>query len=358
MRIMIDIDGTITELKKNGQSYATVRMNAGAAEKIKELKAAGHYIILQTARHMKTCGGDQGQVVAKVGKPTMDWLSLQEIPYDEIYFGKPYADVYLDDLAETFTSWENVSADYYDDQKINIVIPMGGLGSRFAQAGFTDPKPLIVAHGKTLIEWAVASFDFLIGKPNVRLIFVISEEHETNYQMTAKLKELFGEKIEVVIEYPPRMGQAAGCLPASHLINNFNQLIIYNCDTYTTGNEQIFELVEQERPDGILACFDANEPRYSYAALDEFGYVKETKEKEVISNHASTGLYYFRRGRDFVGAVKQMMTRGEKSKGEYYVAPCYNELLKSGKKIKIYNVKDNWVLGTPEELELFNKNYR
>ncbi len=357
MRIIIDIDGTITELKKEGQTYANVRMNPGAAEKIRDLKAAGHTIILQTARHMKTCGGNQGQVIAKVGKTTLDWLTLQEIPYDEIYFGKPYADVYLDDLAHTFTGWDNLQPNDFDDTKINILIPMGGAGSRFAKAGFTDPKPLITSRGKALIEWAVASFDFLIGKPNVQLIFVISAEHEATYQMSAKLRTLFGENIEVAIEQPPLRGQATGCLAASSLINNYNQLIIYNCDTYTTGNEQMLEMIERDRPDGILACFDATDPRYSYARLDEFGYVDMTKEKEAISNHASSGLYYFRRGSDFVCAVENMVERNDKSKGEYYVAPCYNELLKSGKKIKIYNVKDNWVLGTPEELAYFETNY-
>jgi len=357
MRIMIDIDGTITELKKEGQTYATVRINPGAADKIRTLKSAGHTIVLQTARHMKTCGGDQGKVVAKVGKDTLDWFSEQDIPYDEIYFGKPYADVYLDDLAHTFTGWDSITPSDFDDTKINIVIPMGGLGSRFANAGFTDPKPLIISRGKTLIEWAVASLDFLIGKPNVQLIFVISEAHEDTYGMTAKLRSLFGDNIEVVIEQPPLRGQATGCLPASALINNYNQLIIYNCDTYTTGNEEIFELVERERPDGILACFEATDPRYSYARLDEYGYVDMTKEKEVISHHASTGLYYFRRGSDFVRSVETMVKRADTAKGEYYIAPCYNELLKAGKKIKIYTVKENWVLGTPEELAYFEANY-
>lgn len=357
MRIMIDIDGTITELKKNGQTYANVRINPGAADKIKALKSAGHTIILQTARHMKTCGGDQGQVIAKIGKTTLDWFAEQEIPYDEIYFGKPYADVYLDDLARTFTGWDMIKPDDFDDQKINIVIPMGGLGSRFTKAGFTTPKPLIVSHGKTLIEWAVASLDFLIGKPHVQLIFVISAAHETEYQMTSTLKRLFGEEIAVIIEQPPLMGQATGCLVAAPLIDNFNQLIIYNCDTYTTGNEKILAMIESERPDGIIACFEATDPRYSYARLDAFGYVDLTKEKEAISNHASTGLYYFRRGSDFTNAVRSMVTHGETAKGEYYVAPCYNELLKSGKKIRTYHVEENWVLGTPEELEHFNTTY-
>lgn len=357
MRIMIDIDGTISELKKQGQTYNTVRANEGAVAHIKALKKAGHYIILQTARHMKTCGGDQGQVVAKIGKQTLDWLQDNQVPYDEIYFGKPYADVYLDDLAHPFTSWEEIIPSVFDDKKINILIPMAGAGSRFANAGFTDPKPLIPVHGKKMIEWALASFGELSSSPHVSLIFVILQEHEQKYKLTGQLKTLFGKKIQIIILDKIEPGQAATCLKASALINNYNQLIIYNCDTYTTGNEQLLKIIESERPDGVIACFKAKHPRYSYVRLDKAGYVTETKEKEVISNLATTGLYYFRRGRDFVTAAKKMVTEGETAKGEYFVAPVYNELLKSGKKIRTYLAEDNWVLGTPEELKVFKDSY-
>ncbi len=358
MRIVIDLDGTITELKRPGQTYADIRMNQGAAERIRALKAAGHTIILQTARHMKTCSGNEGLVVAKVGKITLDWLAKENIPYDEIYFGKPYGDVYLDDLGETFTSWDTVTPEYFDESIINILIPMGGLGSRFTKAGYTTPKPLIEAHGKTLVEWSVASFDPFLEKNHTRLIFVISQPQEQEFRLSEKLIDFFGEKIKIVIQEPHVLGQAVGCLKAKDYINNFQQLIIYNCDTYTTGNEALLSLIEAERPDGALACFNATDPRYSYARLDETGHVDLTKEKEAISNHASTGLYYFRRGRDFVQAAESIVDRGETAKGEYYVAPCYNELIRAGKKIKIYNVKENWVLGTPEELDYFNANFK
>jgi capsule biosynthesis phosphatase len=358
MRIIIDIDGTITELKKHGQTYATVRINPGAAEHIRALKAAGHTIILQTARHMKTCGGDQGQVVAKVGKPTLDWLAEQEIPYDEIYFGKPYGDVYIDDLALPFMSWDSITPASLDDTKINLLIPMAGAGSRFVKAGYTDPKPLIMSHGKTLIEWAVASFDSFRARHDVHLIFVILDEHNQAFGLGDKLRDLFGADITVLSIPTVTSGQAATCLVAKPLINNFNQLIIYNCDTYTTGNEAMLDLIEAERPDGILACFDATDPRYSYARVDDLGYVDLTTEKDPVSNHASTGLYYFRRGQDFVRASEAMIESGETAKGEHYVAPCYNNLLKAGKKVKIYTVKDNWVLGTPDELDYFNANYK
>ncbi len=109
MRIAIDLDGTICEIREDPRTYEDVRLLPGAAERIQELKAAGHYIIILTARHMKTCNGNVGKVLARAGKITIDWLAEHQIPYDEIHFGKPNADIYIDDRAVRFTSWEDAS---------------------------------------------------------------------------------------------------------------------------------------------------------------------------------------------------------------------------------------------------------
>lgn len=108
MRICIDLDGVIADFKREGQTYADVEPIPGAIEKLTSLKESGHYIIIQTARHMKTCGANVGLVSARVGKITLDWLEQHQIPYDEIYFGKPWAQVYIDDNAYRFSSWETI----------------------------------------------------------------------------------------------------------------------------------------------------------------------------------------------------------------------------------------------------------
>jgi capsule biosynthesis phosphatase len=110
-RICIDLDGVIAKLKKGDETYETVEPVPGAVEKLKSLRAAGHYIIIFTARHMKTCDGNPGKVVARLAKTTLEWLDRYEIPYDEVHFGKPWADVYIDDNAFRFETWETVSPD-------------------------------------------------------------------------------------------------------------------------------------------------------------------------------------------------------------------------------------------------------
>jgi capsule biosynthesis phosphatase len=111
VRICIDLDGVIAELKGPTQSYADVAPVPGAAEHIASLRKAGHYVIVYTARHMKTCAGNVGMVIARLGKVTLDWLAKHGIEYDEIVFGKPWADIYIDDNALRFHTWEEIAQD-------------------------------------------------------------------------------------------------------------------------------------------------------------------------------------------------------------------------------------------------------
>jgi capsule biosynthesis phosphatase len=111
MRICIDLDGVICQLRKPGQTYAELEPVSGAAQRLRDLKAAGHYLIICTARHMKTCNGNVGLVVARQGAVTLDWLARHAIPYDEIHFGKPHAQVYIDDNALRFESWDQIAPD-------------------------------------------------------------------------------------------------------------------------------------------------------------------------------------------------------------------------------------------------------
>ena len=111
MRICIDLDGVICELRKPDHRYEDLLPVKGAVEKIKALKANGHYIIVFTARHMKTCEGNVGKIMARLGKVTLDWLAKHDIPYDEIVFGKPWADIYIDDNAHRFVKWNEISDD-------------------------------------------------------------------------------------------------------------------------------------------------------------------------------------------------------------------------------------------------------
>jgi capsule biosynthesis phosphatase len=110
LRICLDLDGVICELRQPEQSYSDVTPIPGAAEAIRELRAAGHYVIIHTARHMKTCNGNVAMVLARQGAVTLQWLADNGIEYDELLFGKPWADIYIDDNAHRFVGWDALGA--------------------------------------------------------------------------------------------------------------------------------------------------------------------------------------------------------------------------------------------------------
>ncbi len=112
MRIVVDLDGTICPIKQKNESYADLKPNDGAIEKLNDLHAAGHYIIIQTARNMATCESNVGKVIKNIGKITLDWLERYQVPYHEIYFGKPNADLYIDDRAIRFSTWKEINVAY------------------------------------------------------------------------------------------------------------------------------------------------------------------------------------------------------------------------------------------------------
>lgn len=109
MRIAIDLDGVICRVKKPDESYASVEPLPDAVERVQELRRAGHYVIITTARNMATCESNMGKVMKNVGKLTLDWLERYGVEYDEIYFGKPNAEVYVDDRAVRFSTWGDLT---------------------------------------------------------------------------------------------------------------------------------------------------------------------------------------------------------------------------------------------------------
>ncbi len=109
LRICIDLDGTICEFKKAGETYADVLPKPGAKDMIDGLKAQGHTIIIHTARNMGSQGHNVGKVIANVGKITLDWFEKHEIQYDEIFFGKPNADITIDDRVLRFDGWDKLT---------------------------------------------------------------------------------------------------------------------------------------------------------------------------------------------------------------------------------------------------------
>ena len=358
MRICFDIDGTICELKNYIGSYEKVQPLPGVVELMKKLKNEGHTIILYTARHMKTCRGNLGLVIAKQGKTLFDWLEKFEIPYDEIYFGKPYADIYIDDNCQRFEgNWNKFSdvdwANLISDENrfgLNIVITMAGAGSRFAKRGFELPKPLIPVNGIPMYRYSTNSLPLHLAE---RLIFVI-QENEYAKILQKDIEEnyaLYSPKI-VTVKGLTR-GQAETLLLSSEAMNHAIPTLVHNSDSAIDVNADELTRIFRES-DGALLTFEIeNSNRYSFAHVTKEGLVDEVREKVQISTHASTGTYYFKSTVQMLNLIEAAIKLNEKEQEEFYIAPLYNRMIQAQQIIKIVPVKNYYCYGTPEEYQDF-----
>jgi NDP-sugar pyrophosphorylase family protein len=236
---------------------------------------------------------------------------------------------------------------------LNIVIPMAGEGKKFQEAGYAFPKPLIDIHGQTMIELVVKNLT-----PSVphKFIFICRKDHYDSYDLHNVFKNATDNNFEVVTSFGNIQGAAPTVLLATSFINNEEELIIANSDQYV--EEKIDDFVARAREggkDGLIMTFPASHPKWSYARTDSEGKVLETAEKKVISKNATVGVYYFRKGSDFVRAAQAMIHKDIKHNDQFYVCPSFNELILEGKNIYIYPIEQEKMhgLGTPEELQAF-----
>ncbi len=236
---------------------------------------------------------------------------------------------------------------------LNIVIPMAGKGSRFQEAGYTFPKPLIDVNSKTMIEVVI---DNLRPTCEHKYIFICQKEHYDKYDLYHILQNASKNKFEIVQIDGITEGAACTVLTAAQFINSDEDIIIANSDQFIDVRiEDFVQIGRREAVDGLIMTFKASHPKWSYARVDGSGKVLEVAEKKLISDKATVGIYYFKKGLDFVKGAQSMIEKNIRTNNEFYVCPVYNELILADKNINVYDipVENMHGMGTPEDLKSF-----
>lgn len=239
---------------------------------------------------------------------------------------------------------------------LNIVIPMAGRGSRFAEAGYKDPKPLISVCGKPMIQVVVEN---LAPQRAHRFIFICQNQHIKDYGLEQKLKS-YAQNVEIIGIDGITEGQVCTVLKAKELINNDDPLMTANSDQYIDFDiNDYLQAMDDRKLDGLIMTMKADDPKWSYARTNMDGLVTETAEKKVISTDATVGIFNFRHGRDLVRAAEKMIADNIRVNNEFYTCPCYNYLIQEGHKIGVYGIGEEYNgmygLGIPQDLEFFLK---
>jgi NDP-sugar pyrophosphorylase family protein len=237
---------------------------------------------------------------------------------------------------------------------LNIVLPIAGRGSRFADAGYELPKPLIPVHGVPMIETVVRNVRPAVAH---RFIFVALAEHLQHLGMRQTLE---GAAPGCVIVPVDRVTEGAACtvLLAREYIDTNDALMLANSDQWVDVDiNDYLATMDRQQADGLIMTMKANDPKWSFVGLDTAGYVTRVVEKQVISDEATVGIYNFRHGSDYVRAADRMIAKNLRVNNEFYVAPTYNELIGEGTRVAIHNVGSEgagmYGLGIPSDLTSF-----
>jgi dTDP-glucose pyrophosphorylase len=236
---------------------------------------------------------------------------------------------------------------------INIVIPMAGAGSRFAKAGYKKPKPFIDVDGKPMIVRVLENLTY----SEARYILIARKEHmEQEVELVKEIEKEFNA-IFIPIDKLTE-GTACTVLYARKYINNDEPLLIANSDQIVDMN--IADFIDDSKNrnlDGSILTFidKYSDPKWSFAKLDENNLVAEVKEKVVISEFATVGIYLYSRGKDFIDAAIDMVIENDRVSNEFYTCPTYNYAISEFLKIGIYNIEFDQMhgIGTPDDLNLY-----
>ena len=238
---------------------------------------------------------------------------------------------------------------------MKVLIPMAGEGSRFAKEGYTFPKPLIDVNGKPMIQTVVENLDF-----DCEYIFLVRKEHIEKYDgMLHTLGRITNDRFRYVVVDGLTEGAACTALLAEKYINNDEDLLIANSDQYIQYQPENFKALKTLTDvDSAVFTFNAVHPKWSFVKTNSRGFVTQVAEKKPISDIATCGIYWYRKGSDFIKYAKQMIEKNIRVNNEFYIAPVYNELLEDGKTLVPFYVHEMWGIGTPEDLRYFLENYK
>lgn len=235
------------------------------------------------------------------------------------------------------------------DQSVNIVIPAAGEGSRFAQAGYTAPKPFIDVLGKPMLQHVMEN----VAVRNARFSLLLREDHLAQYAGAVDAIKDHDATITPVA----RLTEGTACTlllarkqfdaPQPLLVANSDQLVDFDCQDFVDD-------ARRRRLDGSILVFRdvTRDPKWSFAALDSNGFVTEVAEKKPISDLATVGIYLFMNGTEFVRAAADMIANNDRVNNEFYTCPVYNYMIRNGARIGVYEVPANAMsgLGTPQDL--------
>jgi HAD superfamily hydrolase (TIGR01509 family) len=300
------------------------------------------------------------KVISEMGVIAEETLIVEDSPYGLLAAARTHApilrvkspkEVNIDNLYKKLNELNNkfkMKKPKWTDETLNVLIPMAGAGSRFEKAGYTFPKPLIDVEGDPMIKIVTENLNI-----KANYIYIVQKSHREKYNLDTLLG-MVSPGCKIVEIEGITEGAASTTLLAKEYIDNDNPLVMANSDQFIEwdSNEFMYKMSETDC-DGGIVTFKSTHPKWSFAKVNESGLVTEVAEKNPISDIATVGVYYWKKGSDYVRYAEQMIEKNLRVNNEFYVCPVFNEAIQDNKEIRTFEITKMWGLGTPEDLNTY-----
>lgn len=239
--------------------------------------------------------------------------------------------------------------------KIHLLMPMGGGGTRFGNKGFNVPKPLIPLQDKPFLYWATKCVTDYIDV--IDITFIVLQDHIDRFAIDNEIKRYFPDACIHVIDHVLD-GAVLTCMTGVEEIDDGEPLLFNDCDHafVSDGFASFVRTGKFDDISGALLTFKSDNPAFSYARFDDNHNVIGTIEKQVVSDEAICGAYYFKDKETFLKASKIYLKNCLYK--EFFVSGVYNELIKLGGSVRTFNVDEHISFGTPDEYDIAQDDVR
>jgi len=216
---------------------------------------------------------------------------------------------------------------------------MSGASLYETSADFIYPKILTEINNRTLLEYSQDIFSTL--EEEHKSLFVVPADKLAKLALT-NIIELISPHAVII----PLQGMTKGAVCSSMMaideINLDDELIIASADHYINDNlQQVLEYFRSLEADAGVLTFESVHPKWSFVKANDEGYVIQTAEKNAISRNAVAGLYYFKKGADFIEAAKELIRKDNSIDNNFYLSSSLNEMVLKGKKIVMRPLSDS-----------------
>ena len=230
---------------------------------------------------------------------------------------------------------------------MKVIIPMLGEGSRFIKENYPLPKQLLpLTPNHNCLTYSLTNISCRFED----MIFLVRDDVCNQYQLDTFISTHYPGAVVVPLKVRTR-GTLETVMLAAQYVDPAEPVFIHTLDIHSEPTINCYQDPTDGIPGGAVFTIKANSSAYSYVSYDSNDNIIKTAEKEVISDQAAVGIYYFSSFDILLRSAERMVSNNDTTQGEFFLCPVYNYVISDGFHVRKIEMDIFSAFGTPLEYE-------